>query len=223
MSIDRRHFIGATAATGAFTVTEAVAAPRRAEHRAGLRARRRRHSPRRSLQRPGRPDRGAAARDRPHRAARACRSSSLPASIARAACVLPTGARIVGVPGATRIVATDHAPLIVARGADHILLSGIIFDGSGRNLPANARADPARRRPRHRDPRLRDRRRGPQRHRARSDRRRDHHDHDHGCARRGDPRAQLARAGDRAQHHPRSRRTTAFRCGARRAATTAPR
>ena len=27
MSIDRRHFIGATAATGAFTATEAVAAP----------------------------------------------------------------------------------------------------------------------------------------------------------------------------------------------------
>jgi hypothetical protein len=42
------------------------------------------------------------------------------------------------VAGATRIVATDNTPLIVSRGADHILLSGIIFDGSGRNLPANA-------------------------------------------------------------------------------------
>jgi len=27
MAIDRRHFIGATAATGAFTVTEAAATP----------------------------------------------------------------------------------------------------------------------------------------------------------------------------------------------------
>jgi uncharacterized secreted repeat protein (TIGR03808 family) len=49
--------------------------------------------------------------------------------------VLPTGARLIGVPGATRIVATDNAPIIVARGADHILLSGIIFDGSGKTLP----------------------------------------------------------------------------------------
>ena len=51
--------------------------------------------------------------------------------------MLPTGARLIGVPGATRIVATDNAPIIVARGADHILLSGIIFDGSGKSLSGN--------------------------------------------------------------------------------------
>jgi uncharacterized secreted repeat protein (TIGR03808 family) len=49
--------------------------------------------------------------------------------------VLPTGTRLIGVPGATRIIATDNAPIIVARGADYILLSGIIFDGSGKTLP----------------------------------------------------------------------------------------
>ena len=57
-----------------------------------------------------------------------------PAFIARAASCSPTGARLIGVPGATRIVSTDNAPLIVARGADHILLSGITFDGSGKAL-----------------------------------------------------------------------------------------
>src|SRR5438270_338689 len=52
--------------------------------------------------------------------------------------VLPTGARLIGVPGATRLVAIDSTPLIVARGADYILLSGITFDGSSRMLPENA-------------------------------------------------------------------------------------
>ena len=41
-------------------------------------------------------------------------------------------------PGATRIVATDNAPIVTARGADYILLSGIIFDGDSRALPDNA-------------------------------------------------------------------------------------
>src|SRR5262249_41517309 len=54
------------------------------------------------------------------------------------ALVLPTGARLTGVPGATRIVATDNLPLIVARNADHVLLSGITFDGGGRKLPDDA-------------------------------------------------------------------------------------
>ena len=67
MAIDRRHFIGATAATGAFSAAEAVAAPRHGHHRAGLGARRRCRPPRRPLQRQRGPDRGAAARDRPPR------------------------------------------------------------------------------------------------------------------------------------------------------------
>jgi uncharacterized secreted repeat protein (TIGR03808 family) len=52
--------------------------------------------------------------------------------------ILPTGARLIGVPGATRMLALDSAPLIVARGADHILLSGITFDGNNRALPEDA-------------------------------------------------------------------------------------
>jgi uncharacterized secreted repeat protein (TIGR03808 family) len=51
---------------------------------------------------------------------------------------LPTGARLVGVPGATRIVATDNVPLITSRGADYVSLIGITFDGTAKTLPGNS-------------------------------------------------------------------------------------
>ena len=137
MSIDRRHFIGATAATGAFTVTEAVAAPPAPSTVpvSGLGV----DAIHLGVRFNGQDDQTEALQRAIDRTAGARLPLILAPGIYRArGLVLPTGARIVGVPGATRIVATDHAPLIVARGADHILLSGIIFDGSGRNLPANA-------------------------------------------------------------------------------------
>src|ERR1700694_3035920 len=46
---------------------------------------------------------------------------------------LPTGAQIVGVRGATRLIFEGGAGLIFARGADHVTLSGLILDG--RNKP----------------------------------------------------------------------------------------
>jgi uncharacterized secreted repeat protein (TIGR03808 family) len=137
MSIDRRHFIGATAATGAFTVTEAVAAPAAPSTVpvSGLGV----DAIHLGVRFNGQDDQTEALQRAIDRTAGARLPLILAPGVYRArGLVLPTGARIVGVPGATRIVATDHAPLIVARGADHILLSGIIFDGSGRNLPANA-------------------------------------------------------------------------------------
>jgi uncharacterized secreted repeat protein (TIGR03808 family) len=50
---------------------------------------------------------------------------------------LPTGAQIVGVRGATRLVFTGGAALIAARGADHVTLAGLTLDGDGRPLPEN--------------------------------------------------------------------------------------
>jgi len=45
--------------------------------------------------------------------------------------VLPDGARLVGVPGATRLVASQPGPLLAARGVGRAALSGITLDGLG--------------------------------------------------------------------------------------------
>jgi uncharacterized secreted repeat protein (TIGR03808 family) len=50
---------------------------------------------------------------------------------------LPTGAQIIGVRGATRLIFTGGAALIGARGADHVTLAGLVLDGDGRPLPEN--------------------------------------------------------------------------------------
>ena len=138
MAIDRRHFFGATAATGAFTATEAVAAP-----------------PARSSTVPvsslgveamhlgvrfnGTDDQTEALQRAIDRTAGArLPLSSRPASIAHAGWCCRRARSSSACRGATRLVATDHAPLIVARDADHISLSGIIFDGSGKTLPEKA-------------------------------------------------------------------------------------
>ena len=137
--------------------------------------------------------------------------------------VLPTGARLIGVPGATRIVATDNAPLIVARGADHILLSGITFDGSGKTLPENAGLIQLAT---GRGIAIRDcevvgaGRNGIV---LEGDRGRGHQHDDHRRARRRDPLARLARARRSRATPSATPATTASRCGARRPATTARR
>src|SRR3954468_2115055 len=139
MSLDRRHFLTATTATGAFSATQAIAAPNSAgagsvpisglgvdAFHLGVRT--------------------ASADDQTEvlqraidRAAGARLPLVLGPGVYRArGLVLQTGARLIGVPGATRLVAIDNTPLIVARGADYILLSGITFDGSSRMLPENA-------------------------------------------------------------------------------------
>jgi uncharacterized secreted repeat protein (TIGR03808 family) len=136
MSIDRRHFIGATAATGAFTATEAVAAPATSNTVpvSGLGV----DAIHLGVRFNGTEDQTEALQRAIDRTAGARLPLILAPGVYRArGLVLPTGARLVGVPGATRIVATDNAPIIVTRGADHILLSGITFDGSGKTLSDN--------------------------------------------------------------------------------------
>ncbi|HWP16324.1 MAG TPA: TIGR03808 family TAT-translocated repetitive protein [Xanthobacteraceae bacterium] len=141
MAIDRRNFIGATAATGAgaFSATEAVAAPAPAASNtvpvSGLGV----EAVHLGVRFNGPEDQTEALQRAIDRTAGARLPLILAPGVYRArGLVLPTGARLVGVPGATRILATDNVPIIVARGADHILLSGITFDGSGKALPENS-------------------------------------------------------------------------------------
>ena len=137
MSIDRRYFLGATAATGAFTATEAVAAPAASSTVpvSGLGV----DAIHLGVRFNGSEDNTEALQRAIDRTAGARLPLILAPGVYRArGLVLPTGARLIGVPGATRIVATDNVPVIVARDADHILLSGIIFDGSGKSLSGNS-------------------------------------------------------------------------------------
>jgi uncharacterized secreted repeat protein (TIGR03808 family) len=139
MAIDRRHFIGATAATGAFSATDAVATPAPATSStvpvSGLGV----EAIHLGVRFNGTEDQTEALQRAIDRTAGARLPLILAPGVYRArGLVLPTGARLVGVPGATRIVATDNAPIIVARGADHILLSGITFDGGGKALSENS-------------------------------------------------------------------------------------
>ena len=48
---------------------------------------------------------------------------------------LPSGAQIVGVRGATRLVSTRGRPLLTATQADKITLTGLTLDGAGARLP----------------------------------------------------------------------------------------
>ena len=137
MTIDRRFFLAATTATGAWTATEAVAGPAApatvpisglgvdAFH-LGVRA----SSP---------DDQTEALQRAIDRTAGARLPLVLSPGVYRArGLTLPTGARLIGVPGATRIVATDNVPLITSRGADYVALTGIILDGTGKTLPENS-------------------------------------------------------------------------------------
>ncbi|MEJ0075930.1 MAG: TIGR03808 family TAT-translocated repetitive protein [Alphaproteobacteria bacterium] len=142
MAIDRRHFIGAaatTGATGAFSATDAIATPAPAASNtvpvSGLGV----DAIHLGVRFNGTDDQTEALQRAIDRTAGARLPLILAPGVYRArGLVLPTGTRLIGVPGATRIVATDNAPIVVARGADYVLLSGIIFDGSGKALPENA-------------------------------------------------------------------------------------
>ena len=137
MTVNRRFFLAATTATGAWTATEAVAAPAAptsvpisglgvdAFH-LGVRTN-------------SADDQTEALQRAIERTAGARLPLVLSPGVYRArGLTLPAGARLIGVPGATRIVATDNVPLITARGADYVALTGIIFDGSGKTLPQNS-------------------------------------------------------------------------------------
>ena len=47
---------------------------------------------------------------------------------------LPTGTRLIGCPGATRLLFTEGASLLSAKDADHVALTGLILDGGTRPL-----------------------------------------------------------------------------------------
>src|SRR3954467_4223424 len=135
MSIDRRHFIAANTATGAWSATEAVAAPSSTVPISGLGV----DAFHLGVRTGSTDDQTEAMQRAIDRTAGARLPLILAPGVYRVrGLVLPPGARLIGVPGATRIVAVDNVPLIVARGADHILLSGITFDGGGKKLPENA-------------------------------------------------------------------------------------
>ena len=51
---------------------------------------------------------------------------------------LPAGAQLIGVRGATRLIFTGGSAMLVARGADHVTLSGLVLDGAARPLPEGA-------------------------------------------------------------------------------------
>ena len=137
MSIDRRHFLGATAATGAWSATEAVAAPatQTTVPISGLGVD--------AFHLGVRTSADADQTDVLQRAIERTAGARLPLILAPGVyrvrgLALPAGARLIGVPGATRIVATDNVPLITSRGADYIALTGITFDGTGKTLPENS-------------------------------------------------------------------------------------
>src|SRR5437667_5571741 len=48
---------------------------------------------------------------------------------------LPTGAQLVGVRGATKLIFTEGPSLLAAENADHVALAGLVLDGSRRRLP----------------------------------------------------------------------------------------
>jgi uncharacterized secreted repeat protein (TIGR03808 family) len=64
----------------------------------------------------------------------------LPPGVYRAGdLVLPSGARLIGCPGASRLLLTDGASLVSAKQADHVMLTGLIFDGGARPLARRGR------------------------------------------------------------------------------------
>ena len=136
MTLDRRYFLGASAAAGAWSTAEAAGTPTTGTVPvSGLGV----EAIHLGVRFNGPEDQSEALQRAIDRTAGARLPLILAPGVYRARNLnLPTGARLVGVPGATRIVATDNAPIVTARGADYILLSGIIFDGDSRALPDNA-------------------------------------------------------------------------------------
>jgi uncharacterized secreted repeat protein (TIGR03808 family) len=129
MSLDRRHFLaGAVAGSAVLTSRPARSAPLSA---LGLDAQ--------SLGvRPGSPDDQSRALQRAiDRAVQSRAPLLLPPGVYRVRDLkLPTGANIVGVRSATRLVATDERSLFTAERADSVSLTGLVLDGGHLPLPS---------------------------------------------------------------------------------------
>ena len=129
MTIDRRHFLAIAAGAAA---AGAILTPSRAATSlpgAGLDATH-------FGLRPGSPDDQSRVLQRAvDEAAHAQAPLVIPPGVYRAGNVkLPSGAKLVGVRGATRLVSSESNSLLWGARADHVSLSGLVLDGQKRNL-----------------------------------------------------------------------------------------
>ena len=87
--------------------------------------------------RPGSPDDQSRALQRAlDETARGRRPLALAPGVYRAGNLkLPTGAHLIGVRGATRLVLAESASLLAAANAEHVTLTGLVLDGGRRKLP----------------------------------------------------------------------------------------
>jgi uncharacterized secreted repeat protein (TIGR03808 family) len=131
MDLNRRHLIGASAAGAAFAFAAGDAA-----RAAPLTSTLGRDATQYGV-RPNAPDDQTRALQRAiDEAARAQAPLALPAGVYRTGTLrLARGAQLVGVRGATRLVFTGGASLLLGEGADHLGLTGLTLDGGGMPLP----------------------------------------------------------------------------------------
>ncbi len=131
MAIDRRTLITATGATGAVTAAPAFAAPVGTVPISGLGV-----DAVHLGVRTGSPDDQTEVLQRAiDRAAGARLPLVLSPGVYRVKTLtLPSGARLIGVPGATRLASADAVAILMSRGADHVSLSGLVLDGGYKAL-----------------------------------------------------------------------------------------
>jgi uncharacterized secreted repeat protein (TIGR03808 family) len=132
MELDRRRLIGVTAATTA----GALAIPVDAARAAPLTSMLGRDATQYGVRPGSTEDQTRALQRAIDEAARALMPLALPPGVYRTGMLhLPSGAQLIGVRGATRLVFTGGASLLLSEGADSIGLAGLGLDGGGIALP----------------------------------------------------------------------------------------
>ncbi|MBR0824176.1 TIGR03808 family TAT-translocated repetitive protein [Bradyrhizobium manausense] len=132
MDVNRRHLIGATAAG----VAGAVAMPTDAARAAPLTSLLGRDATQYGVRPGSNEDQTRVLQRAIDEAARAQVPLALPAGVYRTGLLrLPSGAQLIGVRGATKLVFTGGPSIILSEGADSIGLTGITFDGGAIPLP----------------------------------------------------------------------------------------
>ncbi len=135
MALDRRNFLaatGASTATTAWSASDAVAAPPATVPISGL-----------GVDATHLGVRPATQEDQTEVLQRAIERTAgarlplvlMPGTYFVRELTLAPGTRLIGVAGATRIVALANAPMLASRDADNILLSGLLLEGTGKALP----------------------------------------------------------------------------------------
>ncbi|MBR0718285.1 TIGR03808 family TAT-translocated repetitive protein [Bradyrhizobium liaoningense] len=132
MNVNRRHLIGATAAG----VAGAVAMPTDAARAAPLTSLLGRDATQYGVRPGSNEDQTRPLQRAIDEAARAQVPLALPPGVYRTGLLrLPSGAQLIGVRGATKLVFTGGPSIILSEGADSIGLTGITFDGGAIPLP----------------------------------------------------------------------------------------